>query len=1046
MKKALLDLIYKKGLILILLLLFLGITPRAGATHVMGAEVTYENIDSLKFKVYFKYYRYCNGVAFSNPSSATRVRCLTGSNASVTLTLESIREVTYLCDTVSGGCSPANTYGTGDGVEEHTYYAIIDFGDSNSSYYSMRNCCNVIFETGQCCRNGAINTGAANQNFYTYAKIDLCNAPTNSSPSFSDAPYAQICCNQPVFNSFGIVDTTDHDSISYSWGHPLSGYGSNVSYSGTNYAYNHPFQAYYPGTVTPPYTNPNTNPPIGIFLDNETGDMIYTPTRCDEVTVAVIEVKEWRKDSTGAYQQIGMIRRDMQYITSTCADNNPPKLSGPYSYSVCEGETLCFNISSTDQQFIPPPPASAHPVDTTQLFWNEGIRGATFTINDTTVREKSATFCWTPPVGAASNLPYRFVATTVDDNCPVMAKASRTYSVKVKKKAFGSSTIDTLGCGSYAIHGVIDSSTLQGNGYINWDVFDTTGARVSLEDAYFNSTQVPISLAMSDTLNINRSGLYVIRMSLRVNPQNCYTYYYDTLELASKLDTRIDKNDSTYCVGEAIDLNSSVMNNSGAYTYSWEQNGQLLSDTTSGISIDLAVVDKHDTIRLSVTDSLGCTAFDEVILSTYARVIPSLDELYASCDNDVVVMLPGHASNISWSDQSTDTILTISTSGDYHVMYEDSLGCGYTDSFEVRIDPLPINVLGNDTSVCSSYVLNIVSYDSVVWDNGSTQTQRTIDQTGQYTIVVYAGTCAAYDTLSVQVNVVPDVQLRDTFGCDSVQLTANTTGSNLVYLWSSGDTSGSAVIHSSGQLSVIVTDQNGCSSSDSAWVIVATTPQVTLIGDSVKLCADSISIDLSNLPYDFLWSTGDTTGSIVIDTSGTYWLKVSDTMGCSSADTTHLTLAGKPMIPQITRVGDSLYSNITGYHLWYRNDTLLSDTGNVIAINVIGVYKARSRNAGGCESGTSNSISKTAGVDDLKRQFYIAPNPTNGLLIIRYTGPGPLEDMKIGLFTIDGRSVPVTLNIDGNTITLEWDDMPTQILWLRINGPLGSLNEQILEQ
>ena len=42
----------------------------------------------------------------------------------------------------------------------------------------------------------------------------------------------------------------------------------------------------------------NAKPPRGFYFDKETGDIIFTPTKCDEVGVIVIQVTEWRKDST----------------------------------------------------------------------------------------------------------------------------------------------------------------------------------------------------------------------------------------------------------------------------------------------------------------------------------------------------------------------------------------------------------------------------------------------------------------------------------------------------------------------------------------------------------------------------------------------------------------------------------------------------------------------------------------------------------------------------------------------------------------------------
>ena len=94
---------------------------QAKATHVMGADITYKCIDTLKFEFIIKYYRYCGGVAFGNPSNITKLICTkTGSSQGVSLTRTSIRDVTPVCATATKPCNPSNTSRTGDGIEEQT--------------------------------------------------------------------------------------------------------------------------------------------------------------------------------------------------------------------------------------------------------------------------------------------------------------------------------------------------------------------------------------------------------------------------------------------------------------------------------------------------------------------------------------------------------------------------------------------------------------------------------------------------------------------------------------------------------------------------------------------------------------------------------------------------------------------------------------------------------------------------------------------------------------------------------------------------------------
>lgn len=350
----------------------------ARATHMMGAEITYRGLDTLKYEVTVKFYRDCRGIPLSIRPADFTISCSNGgAPRSVVLTRQSIREITRLSKGTTAQCSPQNQRAN-EGIEEHVYTAILDF--NTAPLNSLKNCSGkIILETGQCCRNGAINTGVIGD-FTVAAEIDLNNAPINSSPQFGLSPFAFLCCNQPVRLSASSIQT-DGDSLSVSWDEPFGGnINQKLQYSGTNYAYNHPFQAFYPGGSKPPFSNKNANPPIGIYLNKSTGDVVFTPTRCDEVTVAKLRITEWRKDTAGVYREIGYISRDMQYNTDNCPDNNPPYFSSilkdTFEISGCI-QNFNFMVEVKDKQYIPSPPTAPSAPDTVSYIipmnWPAGI-------------------------------------------------------------------------------------------------------------------------------------------------------------------------------------------------------------------------------------------------------------------------------------------------------------------------------------------------------------------------------------------------------------------------------------------------------------------------------------------------------------------------------------------------------------------------------------------------------------------------------------------------------------------------------------------------
>ncbi|MFN4915025.1 MAG: hypothetical protein ACK5FT_06880, partial [Sphingomonadales bacterium] len=446
--------------ILFAMALFMGLSDNLNATHMMGADVSYRCLGNGRYRIIAKVYRDCKGISFNSPSFQAFAG-LNGGNTcgSVGLSISrtGIRDVTPRCSTAAQPCNPQNTNFTGQGVEEHTFETTVDFNVAPlRNFRNNPNCCEVTFAIGQCCRNDQITTlnGPGGTDFWATCMINICNIPKttnkcNSSPILSNQPVGYLCCNQTYYFNNGAIDTIDFDSLSYKLINGINTLPNN------SVSYKNPFTFRFPMTpfcipigsvsCTP---NPNTNPPRGFFFDEGTGDIVFTPTKCDEIGVVVIEISEFRRDSaTGVWLNIGRTRRDMQLIVlADCGYNNAPKLLGPTSVKVCEGDRICFKIDGKDETFVP----NQTIPDTVQMKWNRGIPGATFTILNPTAREKTAEFCWQTKIGQASEVSYSFTVTATDDHCPRPSTAVRGFKVKVNPRAFSTRKYTILKCGRFA--------------------------------------------------------------------------------------------------------------------------------------------------------------------------------------------------------------------------------------------------------------------------------------------------------------------------------------------------------------------------------------------------------------------------------------------------------------------------------------------------------------------------------------------------------------------------------------------------------------------
>ncbi len=819
--------IFHKGLSIIALLLSIIMTSeRAEASHVMGADITYRCISNLKFEVIVKFYRDCRGVPFGNPSNDTRVRCASGSGSQiVNLSLVTIRDVTPVCASEPSRCNPKNTYGTGEGIEEHTYTGIVDF--NVSPYSTIKNSCDqVIFETGQCCRNGAINTGPSG-NFFTFAMIDLKKAPCNTSPSLTTEPIGLLCCNQPYYFNNGASDTSNFDSLSYSFTPPLSAYSSQLSYTGT-YTYQKPFEVYYPSPLKWPYKNVNADPPIGLDLDPETGDLIFTPTKCDEVTVAALEVKEWRKDSSGKYQLIGITRRDMQFITQTCPGNYPPQITNStFVYRTCAGEQICFNVTTDDKVFVPPAPLPKPPPDTVRLSWNRGIPGATFRITNKGALNETGQFCWTPGVKDASDLPYTFVAMAKDDACPLNAVTLRSFRVYVKHKAEAARNVDTLPCGYYSVESQPIPS-FRGTPQYSWQILDEAKNIVfDRKIAYFKSTGAFLSKRQFDTILFRKGGTYIIQHVINNLPNNCPTTYEDTLIVPPLLQVTLAFGPDTFvCAGTKLRLQPTIAQGSQPLKFQWGTPIiQDPGDTLEYKDIEIPNWQIDSSFSVIITDKYKCQSWDTVKVwlkpNPYVNIGPDL----RICTYDSITINPND-SLAYWDDPrdtsefkirqgdtlwmewglngkflQSDRILKTSIKGMYTLKVIDSLGCSYIDTMNLFVNDTVRTYAGPDQTKCWGDTLTLIAsgYDSSAsykrgeyrwWDYTtipgtrvnkgnktkiSFQTKLTADYQLELFVTEDTTICVHRDSVNVWVNPLPVMVLPEdkSICCDAGSIDLN---------------------------------------------------------------------------------------------------------------------------------------------------------------------------------------------------------------------------------------------------------------------------------
>lgn len=458
--------------------------------------------------------------------------------------------------------------------------------------------------------------------------------------------------------------------------------------------------------------------------------------------------------------------------------------------------------------------------------------------------------------------------------------------------------------------------------------------------------------------------------------------------------------DTTQC-GGSITLDAG--NSGSSYAWSTTEVSQTVSVSSTG------------TVSVTVTDANTCSASDNVSVTIGATPVVDLGNDVEQCGGAVSLDAGNPGATFSWSNGATSQSIAATTSNEYIVTVTNSANCSSSDTAVITINALPVVALGNDIVQCGgSVVLDAAnSGSSFSWNSGeSSQTITLLSSASSSVTVTDANNCSASDSIEVTINIVPVVDLgSDVSQCEgTVNLDAGNTGAS--YLWSNGETTQAITLSASELISVVVTDANNCTATDTVSIDINAYPVVNL-GNDVVQCAGTVTLNAGNPGSTYAWSSGASTQSITVSSSGTYNVTATTADGCEKADTVAITINPLPVVTfsladticvsntAITLTGGLPVGGIyTGSGVSAGQFT--PSTSGVVAITYTYVDSNNCSNA----STQNVLVDVCVGVDDISGGIDVAiyPNPSAGLLNI-IIGHSISQFYRMTLLATDGREV-----------------------------------------
>lgn len=352
------------------------------------------------------------------------------------------------------------------------------------------------------------------------------------------------------------------------------------------------------------------------------------------------------------------------------------------------------------------------------------------------------------------------------------------------------------------------------------------------------------------------------------------------------------------------------------------------------------------------------------------------------------------------------------TAGTYSIIVTDGGGCTATSSLIISSNTIPPTVTAVSSGSITCTTLNVTltgasAGNSLVWNGGSlplnSPNPAIVTTAGTYTVTATDATtgCTNTSTIVVLSNTTPPTATAGaplTLTCTTLSgnITASSNAPGASYSWSgigitAGSTSSTATVNSAGTYTVAVTDPaNGCTATTTVSVTTDTAPPTVTAGAPLVLTCTTLSgnitasSNITNSTYNWTGAgitSGGTTASATVNTTGTYTVMVTDpTNGCTATATVSVSsnttppsiTAGSPIILTCSNLTGNITASSTtsgvSYN-WTGAGIIAGGATSTATVSTAGTYTvAVTDPSNGCTATTTVSVSANN----------LAPNVTAG--------------------------------------------------------------------
>jgi gliding motility-associated-like protein len=330
----------------------------------------------------------------------------------------------------------------------------------------------------------------------------------------------------------------------------------------------------------------------------------------------------------------------------------------------------------------------------------------------------------------------------------------------------------------------------------------------------------------------------------------------------------------------------------GAQSYSW-YDGYTTTPIHYFYTTGLYWVDIHFAGGCVVRDSFF------LVLNQAPEINLGNDQAICGPLSSPIILNGGYFPSYQWSTGANTESISVTTSGIYWETVTATNGCKATDSIDIQIYPYGNTYHDTTITVCSANPFPMILtadvpnsyYNYYDWSNGYSGYTDYIYSAQTYYVKVniggYNSNCIVIDTFHVNTGTIVKPAIPDFIVCNSSTPDILDAGSGYTsYHWSTGATTESITVNSSGNYIVTVTNSQGCKTADTVKVAYNSSPQINILKDT-SLCSGQSSITCdATYPgaTSYLWSDGFTYPIHTLSIAGNYWVTYTLSTTCTAKD------------------------------------------------------------------------------------------------------------------------------------------------------------------